>query len=240
MDFSFTEEQQMLQDSIRRYLEAGYTLEHRAKAVAGDGWSPTTWRELADLGLLALDVDEADGGIGAGPVGTMLVSQAIGAGLLVEPFHSSAVLATRVLSLLARLNDAIAPEVETGTYEPILGELDVEEGPAAFTARGWCEGFSRGIDLRTPAWEGRLGHDSELMELLGPIIALAIDDGVFESNAEFAPLGDDDYEECLAQIPGAVGAIADYWRDHPLSADEKNRPAGESEPPRRRGGRWVH
>ena len=101
MDFSFTEEQQMLQDSIRRYLESAYTLEHRAKAVAGDGWSPDTWRELADLGLLALDVDEADGGIGAGPVGTMLVSQSIGAGLLVEPFHSSAVLATRLLSLLA-------------------------------------------------------------------------------------------------------------------------------------------
>ena len=67
MDFSFTEEQQMLQESIRRYLESGYTLEHRAKAVAGDGWSPTTWRELADLGLLALDVDEADGGMGAIP-----------------------------------------------------------------------------------------------------------------------------------------------------------------------------
>lgn len=101
MDFSFTDEQQMLQDSIRRYLESGYTLEHRARSIAGEGWSSRTWRELAELGLLALDVDEADGGIGAGPVGTMLVSQAIGAGLLVEPFHSSAVLATRVASLLA-------------------------------------------------------------------------------------------------------------------------------------------
>ncbi|HLT44371.1 MAG TPA: acyl-CoA dehydrogenase family protein, partial [Luteimonas sp.] len=103
MDFSFTEEQQMLQDSIRRYLESGYSLEHRAKILAGeDGWSPQAWHELADLGLLALDVDESDGGIGAGPVGTMLVSQATGAGLLVEPFHSSAVLATRAVSLLAQ------------------------------------------------------------------------------------------------------------------------------------------
>ncbi|WP_202844079.1 acyl-CoA dehydrogenase family protein [Luteimonas saliphila] len=103
MDFAFTEEQQMLQDSIRRYLESGYGLEHRARIVAGDeGWSPRTWAELAELGLLALDIDEDDGGIGAGPVGTMLVSQATGAGLLVEPFHSSAVLATRVVSLLAQ------------------------------------------------------------------------------------------------------------------------------------------
>ncbi len=150
-------------------------------------------------------------------------------------------LGERVLTLFARLNDAIAPEIETGTYEPILGELDVEEGPPAFTARGWCEGFSRGIDLRSGAWESRLGHDSDLMELLGPIIALAIDDGVFESDAEFAPLGDDDYDDCLAQIPAAVAAVAEYWRDHPLSAEEQIAPAGDgSAPPRRRGGRWVH
>lgn len=146
----------------------------------------------------------------------------------------------RVLTLLARLNDAIAPELETGSYEPILGELDVEDGaPPAFTARGWCEGFSRGIDLRAPSWESRLGHDSDLMELLSPIIALAIDDGVFESDAEFAPLGDEDYDECLAQIPDAVGAVAEYWRAHPL--EERDRAHGDdAATPRRRGGRWVH
>jgi uncharacterized protein len=148
----------------------------------------------------------------------------------------------RVLTLLAQLNDAIAPELETGTYEPILGELDVGDDPPAFTARGWCEGFSRGIDLRAPSWESRLGHDSELMELLAPIIALAIDDGVFESDAEFAPLGDEGYDECLAQIPGAVGAVAEYWRSHPPRAEEQAsvEAAGSAARPRRRGGRWVH
>lgn len=161
--------------------------------------------------------------------------------ILHEPFLDTGQ-GERVLTLLARLNDAIAPELETGSYEPILGELDIEEGPPAFTARGWCEGFSRGIDLRAPVWEGRLGHDSELMELLGPIIALAIDDGVFESDAEFAPLNDEEYDDCLAQIPTAVAAVSEYWRDHPLSVDEKNRPPieGELSPPRRRSGRWVH
>jgi uncharacterized protein len=161
--------------------------------------------------------------------------------ILHEPFVDPSQ-GERVLTLLARLNDAIAPELETSSYEPILGELDVEEGPAAFTARGWCEGFSRGIDLRAPVWEGRLGHDSELMELLGPIIALAIDDGVFESDAEFAPLGDDEYDECLAQIPAAVGAVAQYWHDHPLSREEQSAPPSEGSqvPPRRRSGRWVH
>jgi uncharacterized protein len=158
--------------------------------------------------------------------------------ILHEPF-ADADEGERVLTLLARLNDAITPELETGSYEPILGELEVEDGPPAFTARGWCEGFSRGIDLRAPSWEGRLGQDSELMELLSPIIALAIDDGVFESDADFAPLGDEDYDECLAQIPNAVGAVAEYWRSHPLAADETPGEGGAL-PPRRRGGRWVH
>jgi uncharacterized protein len=161
--------------------------------------------------------------------------------VLHEPFADNAE-GERVLTLLARLNDAISPELQTGTYEPILGELDADDGTAAFTARGWCEGFSRGIDLRAPVWESRLGQDSQLMELLGPIIALAIDDGVFESDADFAPLGDDDYDECLAQIPNAVGAIAEYWREHPPTREEQQQHA-TLEPqrrPRRRGGRWVH
>jgi uncharacterized protein len=151
--------------------------------------------------------------------------------------------AEHVLTLLARLNDAIAPELETGSYEPILGELDgPQDSASAFTARGWCEGFSRGIDLRAQAWEARLGKDTRLMELLGPIIALAIDDGVFESDDEFAPLGDEEYDECLAEIPGAVAAIADYWRDQPVAPDAPGGAGGDGTiaVPRRRGGRWVH
>jgi uncharacterized protein len=150
--------------------------------------------------------------------------------------------AKRVLALLAQLNDAIAPELGTGAYEPILGEIDTRENQTTFSARGWCEGFSRGIDLRAPSWEIRLGHDTQLMELLGPIIALAIDDGVFESDADFAPLSDEEYDECIAQIPAAVGAIADYWQEHPITDEEHARTGADTleHPPRRRGGRSVH
>ena len=148
----------------------------------------------------------------------------------------------RVLTLLARLNDSVLLEIETGAYEPILGELDTEDGSTAFTSRGWCEGFSRGIDMRASAWEARLGHDSDLMQHLGPIIALSIEDEVFESDADFAPLSDEEYDECIARIPDAVDAVAGYWREHPVTADENLR-LGEGTPrtpPRRRGGRWVH
>lgn len=148
----------------------------------------------------------------------------------------------RVLTLLARLNDSVLLEIETGAYEPILGEIDTDEGDTAFTSRGWCEGFSRGIDLRAPAWEARLGADSDLMQHLGPIIALSIEDEVFESDADFAPLSDEEYDECIARIPESVDAVAGYWRENPVTDDESSRLGGSDpgQPPRRRGGRWVH
>ena len=148
----------------------------------------------------------------------------------------------RILTLLARLNDSVLLEIETGAYEPILGEIDTDDGETTFTSRGWCEGFSRGIDLRAAAWESRLGQDSDLMQFLGPIIALSIEDEVFDSDAEFAALTDEEYDECLARIPESVDAVAGYWRENPASADEhvRQREGEPARPPRRRGGRWVH
>ncbi|HEX7112612.1 MAG TPA: YecA family protein [Mizugakiibacter sp.] len=163
--------------------------------------------------------------------------------VLHAPFASEAE-GERVLGLLAKLNDSIPAELEMDAYEPILGEVDREQG-SALTAAGWCEGFSRGIDLRAPIWETRLGEDPELMELLTPIMALAVDEGVLSGDAEFEKLSDTEYEECLAQIPQAVGAVAQYWRVHPPTERERTAGGGASasvfrEQPRRRGGRWVH
>lgn len=149
--------------------------------------------------------------------------------------------AARVLTLLAQLNDSIAPELETGAYEPILGEVAGKGDDTVYTAHGWCEGFSRGIDLRAGDWEARLGHDSELMALLGPVIALAIDDGVFEADGEFAELSEDEYDECLAHVPSVMAAVSEYWRMNPPTAEERSRTPGTTGlPPKRRGGRWVH
>lgn len=161
--------------------------------------------------------------------------------VLHEPFLDPE-LGQHILILLARLNDSVLLEIQTGAYEPILGEIDTDDGGSTFTSRGWCEGFSRGIDLRASAWESRLGQDSDLMQHLGPIIALSIEDEVFESDADFAPLSDEEYDECLARIPESVDAVAEYWRENPATEDENLR-LGEGDsrqPPRRRGGRWVH
>lgn len=152
----------------------------------------------------------------------------------------------QILGLLAKLNDSIPNELETESYEPVLGELASEdEAPGDLSAAGWCEGFSRGIDLRAAMWETRLADDTDLMELLGPIMALAVDDGILAADVPFEKLQHDEYEACLAQIPQAVNAVAHYWRVHPPT--ERERTAGGNassnafgQPPARRGGKWVH
>ena len=81
------------------------------------------------------------------------------------------------------------------------------------------------------------------MQFLGPIIALSIEDEVFDSDAEFAALSDEEYDECLARIPESIDAVSTYWRDNPVSEDEYVRHGDDDRrprPPRRRGGRWVH
>jgi len=149
-----------------------------------------------------------------------------------------------ILELIARLNESVALELETDSYEPILGEVELDDGDTALSALGWCEGFSRGVDLRAHLWETRLGADSQLTELLGPIMALAVEEGVFTTDADFAPLSETEYDECLAQLPTAVAAVANYWQEHPPTDEElKGRASAVENSPnlrRRRGGRWVH
>ena len=150
----------------------------------------------------------------------------------------------RVLALLAKLNDSISAELDVDAYEPILGEVDTEEGPL-LSAAGWCEGVSRGIDMRAQLWENRLAEDPTLMQLLGPIMALAVDEGVLQADAEFEKLTDEEYDECLGQLPEVLNAVGDYWRETPpteaeLRALTRPRAEGEEGPPRHRAGHWVH
>lgn len=149
----------------------------------------------------------------------------------------------RILELLARLSESIVYELETEQYEPILGEIDLDDGGTALSAQGWCEGFSRGVDLRARLWEARLGADSRLTELLSPIMALAVQEGVFQTDAEIEPLTEAEYDECLAQLPAAIEAVAHYWSELPPTPDELARrtaPAETGTAPRKRGGHWVH
>ena len=98
MDFSFSEEQQQLQDAISRFVQGDYSFERRKGIIASpEGWSKEAWQGLADLGVLAINVPEAHGGLGYGPIETLLAMQSVGPALLCEPLLESAVIATALV-----------------------------------------------------------------------------------------------------------------------------------------------
>lgn len=98
MDFSLSDEQRMLKDTLERFISEDYTFEHRRAWMQSDvGFSREIWLKLSELGLLGLLVPEADGGFGGGGVEQMLLMQAVGRGLVLEPVFASAVLAAAVL-----------------------------------------------------------------------------------------------------------------------------------------------
>jgi len=94
MDFSFTDEQKLLADTLARFVGKEYGFEKRKAIVASaDGFSREVWSALADMGVLGLAFSEEHGGIGGSTVDTMIVMNAIGSGLLVEPYHATVVVA---------------------------------------------------------------------------------------------------------------------------------------------------
>src|SRR5689334_21234833 len=98
MNFQFNEEQRLLEETVRRYVEREYNFEQRKRILGSEpGWSRDVWNSFADLGLLALNVPEEHGGMNATPIDTLLVMDVLGAGLVVEPYLASAVLATSLL-----------------------------------------------------------------------------------------------------------------------------------------------
>ncbi len=100
MDFSLSEEQTLLQDSVQRFVQNDYTFESRQKLIAGDpGFSVDNWKQFAELGWLGMPFAETDGGFGGGAVETMIMMEALGKGLVVEPFVPTVVLAGGALKL---------------------------------------------------------------------------------------------------------------------------------------------
>lgn len=88
----------MLADTVARFVETEYEFEARRKRLnSATGYSDSLWQTLADIGLLALNVPADYGGIGGGPVETMIVAEQFGRGLVMEPFAIACVAAPRLI-----------------------------------------------------------------------------------------------------------------------------------------------
>ena len=103
MDFSLSEEQQLLKDSVDRFVREAYEFDkRRALAQSADGFSRDNWSQMAELGWLAVSLPEEFGGIGGGPVETMIIMEALGSGLVLEPYLASVVMGGGALMLGGR------------------------------------------------------------------------------------------------------------------------------------------
>src|SRR6204780_429213 len=93
MDFDLSEEQRLLKDSVDGLLTDSYDFDARKKYMAEKGgWSKAFWGKLAEQGLLGLPFSEEDGGFGAGGIETMIVMEALGKALVLEPYLATVVL----------------------------------------------------------------------------------------------------------------------------------------------------
>jgi alkylation response protein AidB-like acyl-CoA dehydrogenase len=117
MDFNFSEEQQLLVDTVTRFVRDNYSFEARRDILKSkEGWSREMWQALSGLGLTALNVPEEHGGLGNGPVETMLVMNALGEGLVVEPFLAAAVVTPVLLTMLGdkAAAEQLLPDIASG------------------------------------------------------------------------------------------------------------------------------
>ena len=94
MDFSFTEEQSMLRDTVTSYLQDKYDFETRRKVIKSEsGWRPEVWKAFAEeLGILGAPFAEDHGGLGGGPTENMIVMEEFGKALVIEPYLSTVVI----------------------------------------------------------------------------------------------------------------------------------------------------
>ena len=127
MDFELSEEQRLLKDSVERLTAQRYDFEARKKFMKeSDGWSRALWQQYVDLGLTALPFSEEHGGVGGGPVETMIVMEAFGRALALEPYYASTVLGGSLLKLGAndKTKAEVLPKVAAG--ETLLAFAHIE------------------------------------------------------------------------------------------------------------------
>jgi pimeloyl-CoA dehydrogenase small subunit len=148
MDFSFTEEQSMLRDTVASYLADHYSFDQRRAALAKEpGWSPAIWKAFAEeLGILGAPFSEELGGLGGGPVENMIVMEEMGKALVVEPYLATVVIGGGFLKHSGHPNAA-----------ELIGQIIAGEAIFAF-AYAEPQGRYNLADLKTTAKKDGAGY----------------------------------------------------------------------------------
>jgi len=162
VNFSLSEEQRLLKDSAERFVRENCSLDQRRALVASEpGYSERCWRQMAELGWLGVGVPEAFGGTGGGPVETMVLMEAFGAGLLVEPYVPSVVLGAGLVAEAGTeaQKAAILPAAVAGELKLAFAWVEPQSGFDLFDVRttaarrdgGWVIDGAKGVVLGAAA-----------------------------------------------------------------------------------------
>lgn len=124
MDFSYTEEQQMLQDSVQKFVQKSYDFDTRNKIIASEsGYSEENWQLFAELGWLTVPFTEADGGYGGLAMDLVVMMEEFGKAMLVEPFTPVGVLCGGLISELGSESQKgqMLPKIMNGSLQLACG-----------------------------------------------------------------------------------------------------------------------
>ena len=123
MDFNYTETQDMLRDTLARFLADTYDFERRKKMLdSAEGRDPGIWRALAqDLGILSAPFAEKHGGMDGGALENVIMMEELGKVIAIEPYLQTVVIGGGALKHSAILSaegsalaDAMIPEIIAG------------------------------------------------------------------------------------------------------------------------------
>jgi alkylation response protein AidB-like acyl-CoA dehydrogenase len=148
MDLALSDEQRLLRESVDRFIAETYDADHRRRVAADPlGFSPGIWKQFAELGWLALPIDEAHGGLGGGAIETGILMEAFGRGLVTEPYLSTVVISAALISECGseEQKQAALPKVADGSlrlafaHSERAARFDLAEvnSTARRTADGW-------------------------------------------------------------------------------------------------------
>jgi len=212
------EDRTALTDSLRRLL-ADKSTESEVRRVmeTPEGYDPSLWRQLAEMGVVGLIVEEEYGGVGAGPVELELVMEEAGAALLCAPLISSGVLAAGLLQALgdAEAKSRLLPGIAGGSR---LATVALTGKKGGWTAESIAVASAGGV------LNGVAGFVTDA-QVAGVLLVAARDGGqtaVFEvdphaDGVEIKPLPTFDHTLRLAEIgfrdaPGRrLNAAGDAW-----------------------------
>lgn len=158
MDFNYTDEQNALRDTLARFIAKDYGFEQRrALAKSEEGFSRDHWKQFAELGLTALPFAEDFGGLNGNAVDTMLVMEAFGRGLVLEPYLATVVVAGHLIrdAGTPAQQEALLPAIAGGELMMALahfepgGRYKVSRVDTAAKAKGdgWTLSGAKGVVL---------------------------------------------------------------------------------------------